>query len=50
MVEPTTQITFLGLTIDTVDQKILVPSTKIVAILEKLDAALNKPKLTLREL
>ena len=49
-VGPTTQITFLGLTIDTVDQKIQVPLTKIVAILEKLDAALNKPKLILQEL
>ena len=49
-VGPTTQIIFLGLTIDTVDQKNLVPPTKIVAILEELDAALNKSKLTLWEL
>ena len=49
-VGPTTQITFLGLTIDTVAQTIQVPPTKIVAIVEKLDAALHKPKLTLREL
>ena len=49
-VGPTTQITFLGLTIDTVSRNIQVPPTKIVAILEKLRAALEKPKLTLREL
>ena len=49
-VGPTTEITFLGLAIYTVSRNIQVLPTKIVAILEKLRAALDKPKLTLREL
>ena len=47
---PATRITFLGLAIDTARREIQVPSDKIAAIMSKLDIALSKKKLTLREL
>ena len=47
---PNTRMTFLGLVIDTMKQKIQVPSDKIATVMDKLDNALSKRKLTLREL
>ena len=43
-------MTFLGLVIDTIAQKIQVPSDKIATVMGKLDIALSKRKLKLREL
>ena len=47
---PATHMTFLGLEIDSVAQEVWVPSEKVLSVLNKLEDALAKQKLTLREL
>ena len=47
---PNTRMTFLGLVIDTIAQEIQVPSDKMATVMDKLDNALSKRKLKLRQL
>ena len=49
-VGPVTKITYLGLEIDALHQKVRVPVDKLVSISAKIDKALHKDKSTLREL
>ena len=49
-VGPTSQITYLGLQIDAVNQTISVPKGKLESVIDKVTKGLSSNKLTLREL
>ena len=49
-IEPTTCLTFLRLQIDSAMQMVSVPEEKILGISEKISAALNTPKISLKSL
>jgi hypothetical protein len=47
---PVTKLTFLGLEIDTIEQRVRIPENKISQLREKIRAALSRKKLSLKEM